>query len=138
MSLTRRDIAETSIRTIAAFLTSVAIVAGGIAFFFSLAQELRAQQEKVLTVQEAITALAKKQDDVATKEDLKKFATKADIKEILAWVRDRRKEEEAQKRAEKKEDSSFNSLNRRRLISPLDNLNQGHHMLSPNKNGGLL
>ena len=85
MSLTRRDVAETSIRTIAAFLTSVAVVGGGIGFFVSMASDLEAQQDEVLALSAAVRQL---QLDVSALVKMQNnYATKADIAEILEWVR---------------------------------------------------
>ena len=57
MTLTRRDIAETSIRTIAAFVTTVAIVAAVIGFFIDMATDLRAQQKEVQGVKADVRQL---------------------------------------------------------------------------------
>lgn len=93
--LTRRDIAETSIRTIGAFLTSVAIVGGGIGFFVNMASELKAQQNDVLSLdmavrqlQKDVSALVAAQANYVTRDDLAGFATKDEIGPILDWVRE--------------------------------------------------
>ena len=83
--LTRKDIAEMSIRTVAAFLTSVAVVGGGIGLLVSMASGPEAQQEKVLSLSAAVLQF---QIDVrALVEAQENYATKDDIEEILnKWL----------------------------------------------------
>ncbi len=108
MSLTRRDIAETSIRTIAAFLTSVAIVGTAVGVFIGLAADLRAQQKTVVSVRDAVRMLVENQKNFATKADLDRFTntfatkadldrlpTKAQLDELLKLLRDQNRQQEA-------------------------------------------
>lgn len=109
MSLTRRDIADTSIRTIAAFLTSVAVVGAGIGFFVDMGNELAAQQKEITSFTEEVHDLARSvhtlattvselqiyviqlQEGVSTLLDAQEnYVTKAELSEILDWVREQK------------------------------------------------